>query len=209
MFIGFEGPDGSGKTTLSAKVGKALNATIVASPGSTHLGKLLRPIITKTAPDSENVKFCPLSRQFLYMSDYTNFISQTLIPALNNNETIVADRISTIGLIVYGILEEIPIHKIANLLQIISPPKLDRLYFILPTEKQLLERLTNRGNLDHFDKRAVNILKIYNSVLNNYNKLISISVDLQNIVILPEGDPDYLLQYVLRDLNNYQNRITT
>ncbi len=105
-FIVFDGPDGSGKSTLVRKLSEHLRKQLltvvdVREPGGTCLGEKIRQIIKESPVD------CPMSPKaeiLLFNACRTELISHVVRPALNAGEIVIADRYyhSTLAYQVFG-----------------------------------------------------------------------------------------------------------
>lgn len=91
-FIAFEGPDGSGKSTqlkrlLELLASHAIPSTFVREPGGTPIGERIRQILLDTS--SEMTIRCEM---LLYMASRAQLVEQTIRPALERHDVVIADR---------------------------------------------------------------------------------------------------------------------
>lgn len=101
MFISIEGPEGAGKTTLSAELGRRLAAAgrtvhLTFEPGGTALGREVRRIVRfgivggreaePTAP------LDPRAEALLFLAARAQLVSEVLRPRLLAGEVVVCDR---------------------------------------------------------------------------------------------------------------------
>jgi dTMP kinase len=95
-FIVFDGPDGSGKSTQFKRFaaycrqtsGGALAVCEVREPGGTAIGEQIRQILLDPANEDMNIR-CEM---LLYMASRAQLMEQTIRPALQRNELVLADR---------------------------------------------------------------------------------------------------------------------
>src|SRR5271157_2163397 len=93
VFITFEGPDGSGKTTqmrrLAARL-RAMGRTVLetAEPGGTPIGAKVRGILL----DNANQELCPMAELLLYFASRAQNVEELILPALARGEVVLADR---------------------------------------------------------------------------------------------------------------------
>ncbi len=209
IYVIFEGNDGAGKSTtmkavaeaLPARLGRNVTIHLTHHPGSTPLGAHLRKLVKYPEEIDANIKIDSLSRQLLYMVDTVSFVKQRLEPALNNGETVFADRSSFISAMVYGTAEGLSLSDIDRLFQIIVPPKADRLYILRCPWIVGRERLTQRNEkLDHFERKPnaffEKVEEIYDHLITGSSErtvLISKSVNLENIIYIDSTQPLHMV----------------
>jgi dTMP kinase len=106
LFITFEGPDGSGKSTQARLLAEWLRArgisvTETREPGGTELGEAIREVWLGRAGSTGT----PLSTALLLSASRAELVSRIIRPALEMGRTVVADRYadSTIAYQGYGL----------------------------------------------------------------------------------------------------------
>jgi dTMP kinase len=92
-FIVFDGPDGSGKSTQFQRFAAHCRAQRLAvcevrEPGGTAIGEQIRSILL----DPANIEMSLRCEMMLYMASRAQLIEQTIRPALQRNELVLADR---------------------------------------------------------------------------------------------------------------------
>jgi dTMP kinase len=92
-FVVFDGPDGSGKSTQFARFARfcrdsKVPACEVREPGGTAIGEQIRRILLDPA-NSEMSLRCEM---MLYMASRAQLIEQTIRPALQRGDLVLADR---------------------------------------------------------------------------------------------------------------------
>ncbi len=93
LFITFEGPDGSGKSTQIGFLAERLRTagySILESvePGGTPIGKKIRRILL----DPENQELCPTAELLLMFAARAQNVEQWIIPALEAGRIVLSDR---------------------------------------------------------------------------------------------------------------------
>ena len=90
LFITFEGPEGSGKTTQVELLAQALASrepVMVREPGGNELGERIREIVLYGAMELDAE-----AEMYLFMAARKQLISEVIAPALAAGQIVVADR---------------------------------------------------------------------------------------------------------------------
>jgi dTMP kinase len=92
-FIVVEGIDGSGKSTIAARIGDDLarrgrNVLRTREPGGTPLGEKIRSLLL----DAEHSEMVPFTELFLYMASRAQLVDEVIRPALRRGIDVVCDR---------------------------------------------------------------------------------------------------------------------
>lgn len=105
LFITFEGPEGSGKTTQIKLLADALRtdgADVMQTrePGGTVLGDAIRGILL----DLKNEGMCSETESLLFNAARAQLVHQVIVPALEQGQTVLCDRFvdSTLAYQGYG-----------------------------------------------------------------------------------------------------------
>ena len=103
IFITFEGPEGSGKSTQLRLLGKKLrgqNRPVLetAEPGGTPIGLQIRRVLL----DSKNQDLCPTAELLLMFAARAQNVDQAILPALANGQVVLCDRFTDSTLVYQG-----------------------------------------------------------------------------------------------------------
>jgi dTMP kinase len=103
VFITFEGTDGSGKTTQLRRLAERLRGmgrTVLetAEPGGTAIGSKIRQILL----DAGNRELSPTAELLLYFASRAQNVDETILPALDCGEIVLADRFTDSTLVYQG-----------------------------------------------------------------------------------------------------------
>jgi dTMP kinase len=202
-YVIFEGNDGTGKSTLMKGVADRLKLTfptfdplLTQHPGSTPLGRHLRQLVKYPHQIAADIVIDDLSRQVLYMVDTISYVRTLLEPSLAAGKPVFADRSSFISAIVYGMADGLRLDDIGRILELITPPKADRLYVLQCPNCANRERIGARHDLDHYDLKPVEfshkIDRIYSSLLTTsaaQTMLVSRCVAVSDVVYVDAGRP--------------------
>ena len=93
MFITFEGPDGSGKTTQVAPLSEFLTqlgfqVLITREPGGTVIGDQIRQVLA----DLKNTGMHPRSETLLFLAARAQLVEQVIKPHLAEGHVVLCDR---------------------------------------------------------------------------------------------------------------------
>ncbi len=103
LFITFEGPDGSGKTTQIERLKAFLNekgydAVLTREPGGTAIGEKLREIVL----DKNNTEMDYMTEALLYAAARAQHVAQVIKPALEAGRTVICDRFMDSSIVYQG-----------------------------------------------------------------------------------------------------------
>lgn len=93
VFISFEGPDGSGKSTQVRLLARALarlgyDCVCASEPGGTSIGRRIREIIL----DTRSAGMHGVTEFLLYAADRAEDVNETILPAIGTGKVVLADR---------------------------------------------------------------------------------------------------------------------
>ena len=169
LFISFEGPEASGKSTqikLLQKFLKNNNISFIVTrePGGTPISEKLRKIIL----DKKQL-ISTTEEILLLMSSRLNHINRVINPALKEGKIVITDRFADSTFVYqgfvnnYGLKRTMNLHK--ELLDNFLPTK--TFLFLLPIS-EINKRLKKRKITNKYDK--IDIL-FHSKVLSGYKKL--------------------------------------
>jgi dTMP kinase len=92
MFITFEGPEGSGKSTQirllsEALKRRAMKVTVTREPGGSAVGKAIRRLLLNSP-----IKPSPDAELLLFLADRADHVASVIRPALERGEIVLCDR---------------------------------------------------------------------------------------------------------------------
>ena len=102
MFISFEGPDGSGKTTQAALLAEWLGdrgdeVVLTREPGGTPLGEAIRDLVL------HGLEMTPWAEAALFASARAEHVARVIRPALDRGAWVVCDRYVDSSIVYQGI----------------------------------------------------------------------------------------------------------
>jgi len=104
LFITFEGPEGSGKSTQLRRLAARLRAEgrgvfETAEPGGTPIGTQIRRVLL----DAKNQEMFPTTELLLMFACRAQNVEQWILPALARGEIVLSDRFTDSSLVYQGI----------------------------------------------------------------------------------------------------------
>lgn len=176
MFITFEGPEGSGKTTIANKIyeilkEKKLDIILTREPGGSHIAEQIRKILLKR----NNTEMDKLTEALLFAASRRQHLVEKVLPALKENKIVLCDRFLDSSLAYQGYARDIGIEKVMNINLFATEGMLPDLTIYFDIDSKLgLERIdanpdreVNRLDLERFEfhKKVRNgyleLLKLY------------------------------------------------
>ena len=152
-FIVFEGPDGSGKSTVSQAIYQQLkqqqrDVIWTREPGGSRIAEYIRDIIL----DPANQEMDPRSEALLYAASRRQHLIDVVLPALAARQLVICDRFvdSSLAYQAYGRM--IPLSLVQAINDFAIEDHYPDLTIFLDVDVQTgLDRLQNRQRLDRLD----------------------------------------------------------
>jgi dTMP kinase len=92
LFITFEGPEGSGKSTqiglLATALGEARHVLVTREPGGTRIGNAIRSLVL----DPTHTEMSPRAETLLFNAARAQIVDEIIRPALERGEIVLCDR---------------------------------------------------------------------------------------------------------------------
>ncbi len=180
LFVTFEGPDGSGKTTISQGVYEKLtqlgyNCIYTREPGGIRISEDIRDIIL----DTQNTNMDIRTEALLYAASRRQHLVEKIIPALKNNQIVICDRFIDSSLAYQGVARNIGFDEVLNINQFaIEGLFPDLTIYLNISAKEGLRRIENRDHKDRLDLESIDfhnkVVSGYKQVLDKFSDRISI-----------------------------------
>lgn len=158
MFITFEGPEGSGKTSVAKKIVELLKekghqVVLTREPGGTLIAEQIRDIIL----DKKNTALDARAEALLYAASRRQHLIEKVWPALKENKIVICDRFLDSSLAYQGVGRGLGVKEVLDINLFATEktyPDLTLLFDLTP--EQGLERIEKNKN------REVNRLDLEN-----------------------------------------------
>ena len=169
VFITFEGPDGSGKTTqinflTDYLVKKGFNVLNTREPGGTDISEKIRSIIL----DPDNSEMDDMTEALLYAAARAQHVSQLIKPALEKGTIVISDRFMDSSIVYQGFARGLgDCVRVINeyAVQGVQP---DLTFFMNLSAEDGIARAEKRQKLDRLEQESIDFHK---SVYEGYLKI--------------------------------------
>jgi len=169
MFITFEGPENSGKSThayLLESFLKAINipCILVREPGGTELGERIRDILL-------NQDLSPTTELLLFEAARAELVNRVINPALKEGKIVICDRFTDSTLAYQGYGKGLDISKIRKLNDVATGGlKPDLTFLLMVKESIFIDRLYQAKERDKFERQN---LEFHRRVIQGFYEIAS------------------------------------
>lgn len=153
MFITFEGPEGSGKTTqirLFAEFLRARGYDVLTTrePGGTEISDQIRAVLVNL----RNTAMHPRTEILLFQAARAQLVEQVIRPALSRGTLVLSDRYADSTLAYQGYGHGYPLEELRRLIAFATGGLIPDLTFLLDVDPaQGLERKQREGEWNRLD----------------------------------------------------------
>jgi len=191
FFITFEGPDGSGKTTISTAVQKRLvemgyDAIYTREPGGIDIAEQIRNVIL----DPKNTAMDSKTEALLYAASRRQHLVEKVIPALEAGKIVICDRFIDSSLAYQGYARHLGIDNVYAINQFAVEGHMpDTTIFLNLNYNDGLKRIETRTFKDRLDLETntfhQEVSMGYQKVLEKYQhrmKVVDASQEIEKVV---------------------------
>ena len=153
LFLTFEGPEASGKSSQIILLEKYLKKNQISfittrEPGGTKIAESLRNLILKVKSDI-NIE----EEILMLMAARSHHINKVIIPALENNKLVISDRFADSTFVYQGYVNNFGIQKAKSLHKNILNNFLPHKTFLFNlSSSKIIARLKKRKSKNKYDK---------------------------------------------------------
>lgn len=196
VFITFEGPEGSGKTTQIKLLAEALEARgrralATREPGGTRIGNAIRAVLL----DSSHTEMSPRAEALLFNAARAQLVDQVIRPALNDGLVVLCDRYADSTLAYQGYGHDKPLAALETLGKYATDglsPTLT-IYLEIDPKAGLLRK--QNGAVEEWNRMEELALAFHQAVHDGYLQLADAEPD-RWLVIDASGDADAIAQVI-------------
>lgn len=155
MFITFEGPDGSGKTTQIKRLKafleqNGIQVVLTREPGGTLIGEKIREIIL----DKDHIEMDNLTEALLYAASRAQHVAQVIRPNLDAGRTVICDRFMDSSLVYQGVGRQLG-SLVRTINEIAVNGTLPDLTFLLKVDPGLAKSRIKPEDEDRLEREAL------------------------------------------------------
>ncbi len=198
MFITFEGPEGSGKTTQIKLLtlflqNQGFEIVATREPGGTSIGDQIRATLHAV----ENGEMQPVTEVLLYSASRAQLVRELIQPALQDGKIVLCDRYADSTLAYQGYGRGLNLPDLQALTKIATgglKPDLT-LFLDIDVEQGLARRISGGDEMNRLDLETV---AFHQRVRAGYHELMQ--ADPQRWVVVDANRPPDLVQIDLRQI---------
>ncbi len=170
-FITVEGPDGSGKTTVSTAVYEKLkemgfDIIYTREPGGIDIAEQIRDIILSP----ENTAMDQRTEALLYAASRRQHLVEKILPALSRGQIVLCDRFVDSSLAYQGFGRHLGIDEVLQINQFAIEGRMpDKTIYLDLDAEEGLKRIENRKFKDRLDQEA---LQFHYDVVEGYKQVV-------------------------------------
>ena len=169
LFITFEGPEASGKSSQIILLKKYLirkkkSFIITREPGGTKLGEILRKIILNNKSNISTTE-----EVLLLMAARSNHLNNIILPNIKKGKIVISDRYADSTFVYQGIVNKFGINKAKKLhLDILNNFYPNYTFLFNLSVDEIIKRLKKRKVKNKYDKSDINFHK---EIIKGYKKI--------------------------------------
>jgi len=197
MFITFEGPDGSGKTTQinplsDFLIQKGYSVLITREPGGTAIGDQIRQVLS----DLKNTGMHPRSETLLFLAARAQLVEQVIKPHLEKDFIVLCDRYADSTMAYQGYGHQNDLDQIKNLINFATgglKPDLTLLF-----DMDVEEGLQRKAHGSEWNRLDAYNLEFHQRVRKGYHILAE--SEPERWVKIEAGQPPEIIQVAIREV---------
>lgn len=206
LFITFEGPEGSGKTTQIRMLSAALHAAgcrVVATrePGGTAIGNAIRSLLL----DPANREMSPRAEALLFSAARAQIVDEVIQPALTSGEIVLCDRFADSTLAYQGYARGQNLDELRQLTRFATAGLQPHLTIYLDIDAQAG---LHRKQADEWNRMEAQALAFHEAVRAGYLQLARTDAD-RWIVLDAAQAVEVIHEQIMQRVTELQTRIGT
>ncbi len=200
IFITFEGPEGSGKSTQikllnNHLASRGIETVTTREPGGTPAGDRIRSVLL----DKDGGSLEPETELFLMLAQRCEHLRKVILPALKSGKTVLCDRYFDSSMAYQGFARGLMLEKVRSIHEAFLPgflPDITVLLRISPEKGLVRARHGGQKQLDRIESET---LAFHQRVLDGYDAVAAEEPE-RYIVVEAEGEPDDISARIVDEL---------
>ena len=204
-FISFEGPDGSGKTSVLEQILPEIrkwtdkNVILTREPGGSEIAESVRHIILKP----ENTAMDSRTEALLYAASRRQHLAERVLPALNRGDWVITDRYVDSSIAYQGVARGIGIEEVYEMNQFATEGLMPELTLYLDVRAEVgLSRIERNRHVDEINRLDKEKLEFHQQVRQGYLQVLERFPE-RIIQINAENDIDTVSKECLEAILNH------
>jgi dTMP kinase len=171
MFITFEGPEGSGKTSHIPVLkdylqGAGYTVTCTREPGGTSIGDQIREVLLS----NQNTEMHPRTEILLFQASRTQLVERVIIPSLAREEIVLCDRYADSTIAYQGYGHQVDLDQLYTIVEFATGGLKPDLSILLDIEVEAgLKRREQDGDVNRLDAF---VLGFHQRVRDGYHEIV-------------------------------------
>jgi dTMP kinase len=176
VFITFEGPEGSGKSSQLPVLQdflKSAGFSVICTrePGGTSIGNQVRVVLL----DNQNVEMHPRTEILLFQASRAQLVEQLIRPHLRKGEIVLCDRYADSTLAYQGYGHRLDLEQLRAIVEYATGGLKPNLTILLDLDVQVgLQRRAQEGDVNRLDRH---LIEFHQRVRRGYHHLVKAEPD--------------------------------
>lgn len=169
-YIAFEGAEGCGKSTQSARFAASIGAVHTRETGGTKIGARLREILHDTSIDNMSTR----AEALIAAADRAQHLDEVVRPALAAGQSVVSDRSVYSTLAYQGYGRELDVDDIRRINEWATGGLWPDIVVFVDTPEHVISERMSRRNLDRFEAAG---REFHDRVINGFRTMAAADPD--------------------------------
>lgn len=200
LFITFEGPEGSGKSTQIKLLRQFLanrghDVVTTREPGGTAAGDRIRSVLL----DKDCGSLEPETELFLMLAQRSEHLKKVILPALKAGKTVLCDRYFDSSMAYQGHARGLGIERVRSAHEAFLPGFLPDITVLLRIAPEIGLERARHGGAKQLDRMESEALGFHRKVLAGYD-LVAAEEPERFVVVEADGEPEKMADRVAAEI---------
>jgi len=201
LFITFEGPEGSGKSTQIKLLRQFLaerghDVVTTREPGGTAAGDRIRSVLL----DKDCGSLEPETELFLMLAQRSEHLKKVILPALKTGKTVLCDRYFDSSMAYQGHARGLGIERVRSAHEAFLPGFLPDLTVLLRISPEVGLERARHGGSKQLDRMESETLDFHRKVLAGYDLVAAEEPD-RFVVVEADGAPEKMADRIAAEIS--------